>query len=286
MPLPGFYDQNRVPDFEVVVSFLSPKESGRNTPPHQGYRPEMVFGDDPHVWMISPEFLQEDGSSYPRGAPIPQSVRANMYVISPQVRSLLRPILSVGQKVRMVEGAHPVATGKVTAIKNLPNPLDEHETAATEFVLSALAYTRWYDETTADGVGIADMAALHEILGRLQAAAAVLSATGPTGEDSPEDDHELPAEFPRKIASKLPVNAYSHVFDPLKDQQGDALSARLDDDLEDIYRDLKHGLVFYDSGKYQDALWYWHDFYYVHWGRHLSHAQTAIWQYLSEGNWR
>lgn len=186
----------------------------------------------------------------------------------------------------MVEEAQKVATGEVPAIKNLPNDSSEHERAATEFVLPALTYIRWYDENTADEAGMADMPALHEILGRLQAAAAVLLATGPTGEDSPANDYDLPLEFPPKISSKLKVSAYSHIFDPLKDKDVNALCANLADDLQDIYRDLKHGLAFYDAGKYQDALWYWHNFYYVHWGRHLSHAQTAIWQYLSEGNWR
>ena len=246
----------------------------------------MVFEGEPHVWMINPEFLQKTARLIPLGEPVTRSVRANMYVISPQARPLLRSIVCVGRRVRMVEGTYPVATGEVTVIKNLPQDLGEFEGAASEFVLPALAYIRWYGDTTADDGQKADMPALHEILGRLQAAAAALTIIGPTGEDSPADDYDIPTEFPPKILSKLPVNTYSCVFDPLKDKEGDALFASLADDLQDIYRDIGRGLAYYDAGEYQNALWYWHNFYYVHWGRHLSHAQTAIWQYLSEGNWR
>ena len=67
----------------------------------------MVFEGEPHVWMINPEFLKKTGSSYPLGEPITRSVRANMYVISPQARPLLRSIVCVGRRVRMVEGTYP-----------------------------------------------------------------------------------------------------------------------------------------------------------------------------------
>jgi Elongation factor Tu C-terminal domain len=121
MPLPGFRDQSRLPDFEVAVTFVDAEEGGRRTPATQGYRPDMIFADDPHAWMINPEFLRDDGSSYPVGARVPRSVRANMYVIYEERRPLVRDIVRIGQAVRMVEGSRTVATGEVTAIKNMPN---------------------------------------------------------------------------------------------------------------------------------------------------------------------
>jgi hypothetical protein len=112
---------NNDPDFEVVVRFLRPDEGGRKKPAHQGYRPDMVFVDAPHTWMIWPEFLRENGSPYELHEPIPEHVRANMYVCNPEARPSLRPLVHLGREVQMVEGTHPVAVGKVTAIKNLPN---------------------------------------------------------------------------------------------------------------------------------------------------------------------
>ena len=107
------------------MRFLTPEEGGRKTPAHQGYRPDMIFADAPHTWMIWPEFLREDGSSYALHEPIPIHVRANMYVCNPEVRSQVRPIILIGREVKMVEGTYPVAVGEVTAIRNMPNDLAE-----------------------------------------------------------------------------------------------------------------------------------------------------------------
>ena len=99
--MPGFRDQSRLPDFEVAVTFLEESEGGRKTPADQGYRPDLVFADDPYTWMINPEFLRDDGTSYPVGARVPRAVRANMYVIYEESRPKVRAIVRVGQKVRM-----------------------------------------------------------------------------------------------------------------------------------------------------------------------------------------
>lgn len=60
--------------------------------------------------------------------------------------------------------------------------------------------------------------------------------------------------------------------------------ATISDDLNDIHRDLMEGLVLLRGGHIANALWHWHVTHYTHWGRHLSHAQSAIWKYLSRGN--
>ena len=104
------------------MTFLDPLHGGRKTPANQGYRPDVEFAG-PMTFMINPEFLGEDGSSYPIGASIPMSVRANMYVINEESRPLVRKIVRVGLDIRIVEGTHAVATAVVTQIKNLPNEL-------------------------------------------------------------------------------------------------------------------------------------------------------------------
>jgi hypothetical protein len=246
----------------------------------------MLFADEPHTWMISPHFIRDDGSSFPTGQPIPRVARANMFVISTEVRPLVRPIATVGRKVRMVEGSHAVAVGEVTAIKNLPNDLAEHEGAASAFALPARAYLRWFWATIAEEVKVADMQNLHELLARLQAAAALLPAVWTAGEDSPRIRRKTAADSASNIMLKLPVKEYSFVFNPLDEKERDPVLTALGNDLEDIYKNINDGLELYDAGSYQDALWTWQSLYYVHWGRHLSHAQTAIWQYLSQGNWR
>src|ERR1700729_1674997 len=273
MPVPGAGDQTRLPDFEVAVAFLDAAEGGRKTPASQGYRPDMVFESDRHTWMIHPEFLREDGSSYSIGARVPRSTRANMYVFSTHVRQLLRNIVRVGEKVRMVEGSHAVALGEVTAVKNLPNELSEYEGAASAFALPAKAYVHWLERTADSEAKGASMAELHEILARLQIAAALLPAIGTTREESRSLHFTKAANLASSVAIKLPVKDYSFVFNPLDQNEWTPVRTTLANDLDDIYSNINDGLELYDAGSYQDALWKWHSLYYIHWGRHLSHAQ-------------
>jgi hypothetical protein len=159
---------------------------------------------------------------------------------------------------------------------------------ARDFADNAELYVSWFDQALTDEIPAVNMRKLHEVLALLQAAAARLTAVAPGDETDGdfEKDHTL-VDIVRK---KLPVDAYSVVFDPfeydpLEVNPPKPVMATITDDLGDIYDDLMEGLALHRSGQTQNALWHWHFTYYVHWGRHLSHAQSAIWQYLSEGNW-
>ncbi len=77
----------------------------------------------------------------------------------------------------------------------------------------------------------------------------------------------------------LPVDLYWDVFDPLEEDAPGLNS--LADDLADIYRDLKDGLVLYEGGKHLRAVWEWRFRFQIHWGAHLTGAQRAIHSYLS-----
>lgn len=181
----------------------------------------------------------------------------------------------------MLDGSRPVATGEVIAIKNLPNGLGDDADAAIAFLLRAKAYFQWINRTAADDTKVANLRELHEILAHLQAAAAVIPAVEPAGEVAPKFNQKIAADLASRIGPKLPANSYRAVFDPLDVSEHDAVLTSIEDDLQDMYGDLTQGRRLYDAGKYRDALWHWHFSYYTHWGRHLNHAQSAIWQYLS-----
>jgi hypothetical protein len=160
--------------------------------------------------------------------------------------------------------------------------------AATAFASQAERYVRWLDRVVTDEVPTVNMRELHELLGLLQAAAARMSA-GPPG-DEPDRELDFMRISTAQIRPKLPIDAYSVVFDPfeydpLEQDPPKPVMAMISDDLHDIYADLMKGLTLYRAGQSRKALWQWHFTYYTHWGRHLSHAQSAIWQYLSERNW-
>ena len=158
---------------------------------------------------------------------------------------------------------------------------------AEEFASKAERFVGWLDRATADESTTVDMRQLHELLGALQTAAARLPAVAPGEAAEPELEYKRCSES--TLRSRLPMDAYSVVFnpfeyDPLEMNPPKPVMATLTDDLSDMHRDLMEGLVLYRADRFQDALWQWRFMYYAHWGRHLSHAQCAIWQYLSEGN--
>lgn len=149
---------------------------------------------------------------------------------------------------RSLDGVHAVAVGEVTAIKNLPNDLAEHEGAASAFALHASAYVRWFRATSAAETKAADMQGLHELLARLQAAAALLPAVWSTGQDSPRIRHEAATYTASRIMLKLHVNEYSFIFNPLDEKERDPVATTLGNDLEDIYRNVNDGLEPHDAG--------------------------------------
>jgi hypothetical protein len=79
----------------------------------------------------------------------------------------------------------------------------------------------------------------------------------------------------------LPFNAYWKIFEPFKDGET-PVYCELADDLADIYRDIKEGLILYDQGKMDEAAWEWRFNFEIHWGKHLVGAQYAIHEYLSK----
>lgn len=82
-----------------------------------------------------------------------------------------------------------------------------------------------------------------------------------------------------KRFQNLPVDLYWDVFDPLQEES--PVLNTLSDDLSDIYRDLKEGLILYETGRVAEAVWQWRFDFDIHWGSHLTGAQRAIHSYFS-----
>lgn len=70
---------------------------------------------------------------------------------------------------------------------------------------------------------------------------------------------------------------YHQVFDPTTDTE--AIFGSLADDIADIYRDLRNGLVFRETQQGlpdEDAIWIWHLLFHSHWGQHAMEALRTI----------
>ena len=78
---------------------------------------------------------------------------------------------------------------------------------------------------------------------------------------------------------------YHQVFDPTEDSE--AVFGTLADDIADIYRDLKGGLVFRETHQGlpdEDAIWTWRLLFYSHWGKHAMDALLTIHFRLQNGS--
>jgi hypothetical protein len=71
-------------------------------------------------------------------------------------------------------------------------------------------------------------------------------------------------------------DSYRQVFDPTRDNE--AIFGTLADDLADIYRNLKEGIVASEShrARPEDVIWSWRFSFYSHWGKHAMDALLAI----------
>ena len=68
---------------------------------------------------------------------------------------------------------------------------------------------------------------------------------------------------------------YSDFFEPLADPPGNPVGNCLADDLGDIYRNVKEGLLLWNLGHWREAGWHWRFLFHMHWGEHLVGALRA-----------
>lgn len=85
-------------------------------------------------------------------------------------------------------------------------------------------------------------------------------------------------------ASELPLQIYWEVFDPIATPCEEPVAGSIVDDLCDMYLDVARGLVLFDSGDRDGALWEWAFNFRIHWGEHATGALRALHAYLAQEN--
>jgi hypothetical protein len=155
------------------------------------------------------------------------------------------------------------------------------------FIAAAEAFIAWVEEYPRNS---GELIVLHRLLADVQAAllrlpAPTIDGADPDAEDDGDTEsvahhHERWKTITEGL-SALPITHYQIVFDSLTQEEADAqVTGWLADDLADIYLDVREGLEHANAGRASEALWEWRFGYFSHWGRHLVHAQNAIWDYL------
>ncbi|WP_286228488.1 DUF5063 domain-containing protein [Neobacillus mesonae] len=73
------------------------------------------------------------------------------------------------------------------------------------------------------------------------------------------------------------LDEYDHywkVFNPY--HLDEPVGASLSDDILDIYKDVKKGIILYEKNKYSEAIWEWKFNFEIHWGNHAVDAIRAL----------
>ncbi len=69
---------------------------------------------------------------------------------------------------------------------------------------------------------------------------------------------------------------YRECFDPHPYLKDEPCMGDLGDDLLDIYKDIRRGLMLFEAGEVNDALWQWSFLFKIHWGRHAVGGLFAL----------
>jgi hypothetical protein len=149
-----------------------------------------------------------------------------------------------------------------------------------DFLLTAKGYCSFIETTDATG---------KEFLNGLQGLLLSLyqqAATPPwtTLEHKEEFKAELSAEEMEKtlnsISNRVGADRYYwEVFDPTDHNDTEPVCGDLVDDIGDIYKDIKYGLITFDFGTLasrQDAIWHFKFRFEKHWGGHAISALRSI----------
>ncbi|MGO4887312.1 DUF5063 domain-containing protein [Anaerobacillus sp. MEB173] len=67
---------------------------------------------------------------------------------------------------------------------------------------------------------------------------------------------------------------YWEVFEPYHLEE--LICTSLADDILDIYKDVKEGILLYEQNEHMEAIWHWKFHFEVHWGSHAVDAMRAL----------
>ncbi len=145
--------------------------------------------------------------------------------------------------------------------------------AAAEFAQIAKGFCEWCEGSEFSVP--ADVTA-SVWLARLHSAALALPEVDSQSEDG------LPP-IPEAIAARARLNLaafdgfyYREYFNPAPSLTDASGIGDVGDDLADTYKDVRAGLLLYESGQPVEALWHWSFLHRVHWGRHVVGALFAL----------
>jgi len=88
---------NHNADFRVKYKFRSKEAGGRTNLPFQGLRCDFSYADEDKIYMICPEFEDENGNIIiENDRPVPEEGTALMWVVFPERRAIHKNKIKIG----------------------------------------------------------------------------------------------------------------------------------------------------------------------------------------------
>ncbi|MEA2415131.1 MAG: hypothetical protein QOI58_1788 [Thermoanaerobaculia bacterium] len=149
--------------------------------------------------------------------------------------------------------------------------------AFDDFVTAARAFVAWAESPASADAHAEAVAARRNVVALIAAAIALPDGAPSLARSISDDEYQ---RVYRRFGA-LPFNYYSESFNPLVVPAEEPVVADLADDLADIWRDVKEGLLLYESGEPESAAWHWSNHYSFHWGHHATAALYALQSWFS-----
>jgi hypothetical protein len=99
----------------------------------------------------------------------------------------------------------------------------------------------------------------------------------PSDADVVVPDFGLPSTWPG-----LGASYYSETLEPLDVIDQSVGLGDLNDDILDIYKDVREGMVYFQHGCHQHATWHWWLMFHSHWGDHAVGAMRILHQMVGK----
>ncbi|MGL5857947.1 MAG: DUF5063 domain-containing protein [Angustibacter sp.] len=163
-----------------------------------------------------------------------------------------------------------------------PDPEDERAQLSRLAADTAIDVRAFLEATTAVASGTSPDVALPVILLAVSQVLAAGARLGAIGDVVPHERFEPdpgpdPDVDPLRdaLANVLQgIDEYVHVADPIL--SGEVVPGMLSGDLAVIAADLGHGLRHFESGRVDEALWWWQFSYLSNWGAHAADALRTV----------
>jgi hypothetical protein len=90
----------------------------------------------------------------------------------------------------------------------------------------------------------------------------------------PEQDKMMNIDVHLPHITICQYDHYWEVFNPYELEE--PVGASLSDDIIDIYKDVKKGILLFESNEHKEAIWEWKFGFEIHWGSHAVDAIRAL----------